>query len=85
MIAHAPSSTLAQRCGRKGKGLDNHGRTYSVLSRGNTQVVRAIDSRRLKQTAPAPATISNSSLQDAGVEYSGAELASYMGQLNNSR
>lgn len=77
-------NTLAHLCG-KGRVTNGPMRTYSVLSRANTQLVRADDDKRkLRQSAPLPATISNSSLQDAGVqeEYSGAELASYMGQLN---
>lgn len=42
------------------------------------------DGRRLR-LARQPATISNSSLQDVDdTEYTGVELASYMGQLNTS-
>ncbi|KAF6213143.1 hypothetical protein GE061_010858 [Apolygus lucorum] len=81
--------TLARMCGR-GNKISTPCRNYSVLSRGlkaTNELVRQdtlTDGRRLR-LAKQPATISNSSLQDVDeTEYTGVELACYMGELNTS-
>ncbi|XP_073991420.1 pyrokinin-1 receptor-like [Rhodnius prolixus] len=81
--------TLSQMCG--GRGRSGKPRwTYSMLSRGGHQTTvgsgphRVPSEVRRLRLANKPATISNSSLQDVDeAEYTGPELANYMGQLNS--
>uniref|UniRef100_A0A224XMN6 Putative neuropeptide capa receptor-like protein n=1 Tax=Panstrongylus lignarius TaxID=156445 RepID=A0A224XMN6_9HEMI len=80
--------TLSQMCGAGGRsGMPRW--TYSMLSRGGNQATVGSGPQRIPsevrrlRLVNKPATISNSSLQDVDeAEYTGPELAKYMGQLN---